>query len=403
MFNNIALQVAIGLAFTYLLYSLLATTLQEFVATLFAYRERMLERGIEQMLDGENFSYYWWDKVINWLIWFFRYRKLDQQQFLSRVSFDKDELIKNGLTSQPTRMVLNEKAPLFSTRIIQHPLYRRAAIDNKFSKKPAYLSSDTFSDILIAVLSVDKSTGQAVPPLLKDISAQVKVQTENNPGLKQILDIYIDQANGDVQRFKSLVENWYNDTMDRVSGWYKRQTTRILFIIGILLAIVFNVDTIRLVSILSVNQDERTAFVDQAAAYMKSHPGIDTTVSGIKAVENNYNSIATLYKNTLLKGDSAVALGWGNYGGHKDFFPKLWYVLGATFCPFCPGFSWTKLLGFLITAFAVSLGAPFWFDLLNKFINLRVSGQKPDDPAPGTSKTPGLNQTPNTQNPKGFA
>ena len=36
-------------------------------------------------------------------------------------------------------------------------------------------------------------------------------------------------------------------------------------------------------------------------------------------------------------------------------------------------------LGWLITAFAVSLGAPFWFDLLNKFMNIRSAGKAPDE------------------------
>ena len=52
--NNPALDIAIGLVFIYLLYSLLATTIKEFVATIFSYRSRMLELGIEQMLDGKN-------------------------------------------------------------------------------------------------------------------------------------------------------------------------------------------------------------------------------------------------------------------------------------------------------------------------------------------------------------
>ena len=38
-----------------------------------------------------------------------------------------------------------------------------------------------------------------------------------------------------------------------------------------------------------------------------------------------------------------------------------------------------KVAGWLLTAFAVSLGAPFWFDLLNRFINLRVSGKAPEE------------------------
>ena len=40
-----------------------------------------------------------------------------------------------------------------------------------------------------------------------------------------------------------------------------------------------------------------------------------------------------------------------------------------------------KMLGLLVTAFALSLGAPFWFDLLGKVSNLRGAG--PAAPAAG--------------------
>ena len=103
-----------------------------------------------------------------------------------------------------------------------------------------------------------------------------------------------------------------------------------------------------------------------------------------------------------------LGLGWDDYGfkndslkwvankmnpcckpQHKSWFGKVIYVLEKT------GSTPRKWLGFLITAFAISLGAPFWFDLLNKFINLRVSGAKPDDKSSTpVSKTALLNQKP---------
>ncbi len=36
-----------------------------------------------------------------------------------------------------------------------------------------------------------------------------------------------------------------------------------------------------------------------------------------------------------------------------------------------------KVMGLLLTIVAVSLGAPFWFDVLNRLVNLRMSGAKP--------------------------
>jgi hypothetical protein len=41
----------------------------------------------------------------------------------------------------------------------------------------------------------------------------------------------------------------------------------------------------------------------------------------------------------------------------------------------------TKILGLLLTAFAISLGAPFWFDVLNKIIVVR-STVKPKEKSP---------------------
>jgi hypothetical protein len=41
-----------------------------------------------------------------------------------------------------------------------------------------------------------------------------------------------------------------------------------------------------------------------------------------------------------------------------------------------------NFIGWLLMAIAVSLGAPFWFDLLNKLVNLRLAGVKPDKATP---------------------
>ncbi|MGH7126913.1 MAG: hypothetical protein ACREFI_21230, partial [Stellaceae bacterium] len=42
-----------------------------------------------------------------------------------------------------------------------------------------------------------------------------------------------------------------------------------------------------------------------------------------------------------------------------------------------------KVLGLAVTAFALSLGAPFWFDMLSSFVRLRGSGDRPVLATPG--------------------
>lgn len=421
MSNNTTLEVAIGLVFIYLLYSLLATTVKEFVATLFDYRARMLERGLEQMLDGKNHSYYWWDRLWNTI---------------------------NPANKRKPGGKFYQKTHLFTNRISCHPLYVRAGGNSRFSKKPSYLPADVFSDILVDEL---KTKGKF--PLLKDIADNVIKRSEDpddplNKDLQRILSLHIEQANGDLQRFKLIVENWYNDTMDRVSGWYKKQANYILFLIGFIMALVFNASTIEIVNLLSTNQTVREKLASNATAYMQSKqqavsPGnsaekIDSLLkndSSFQQAKQSLQKIDSLYNADIKSNNSLMGLGWGDYGFTKDtiayrgrmhtyildsaayktdsaaymathknaagkparppypampgFWSKLWFILFSTFS------SLHKWLGFLITALAVSLGAPFWFDLLNKFINLRVSGTKPDDKkSTPISKTAQLNQKP---------
>src|SRR5205085_7068032 len=43
---------------------------------------------------------------------------------------------------------------------------------------------------------------------------------------------------------------WFEDQMDRVTGWYKRDSKTILFVIGAIIVVAMNVDTIAVASIL---------------------------------------------------------------------------------------------------------------------------------------------------------
>lgn len=395
MFNNVALDIAIGLVFIYLLYSLLATTVKEFIATLFDYRARMLERGLEQMLDGKNHSYYWWDRVWNFF---------------------------NKSNKEKTTSKFYQKTHLFTASISCHPLYVRAGGNSRFSKKPSYLPSDVFSDILVDILKTD---GQY--PLLKDIEANIKAKANdpNNPlnrDLEKILLLHVEQANGDLQRFRLIAENWYNDTMDRVGGWYKKQANYILLLIGLIAAIIFNVNTLEIVNILSSNSDVREKLANNATAYIQSKqqslssPTIPSdSMKAILANDTTFQNakkslakIDSLYNKEIKDNNTLIGLGWGDYGyaedsiqytkapagtvkapEHPGTFGKILYILGKTFS------SPHRWLGFLLTALAISLGAPFWFDLLNRFVNLRVAGTKPDDKkSTRVSKTSLLNQKP---------
>lgn len=418
--NNIILDVAIGLIFLYLLYSLLATSINELIATIFAYRHRMLEKAIEQMLDGKNYSYYWWDKLFNLFWWIFystkkrinKNRGLEYMTGLQYKSFFSTQDVsitgsgEGDVTLKLKRSKLNKKAGLFASRVTNHPLYLRKAENSILYNKPAYLSASAFSDILTDILNGKDDDASPPPILMKNISSFVNDSAQVQGDLKKILNIFIEQANGDVQKFRLLLEDWFDDTMQRVSGWYKRQASKVLFIIGIVLAVGFNVNTIEIAGKLSENQDLRKMMVQSATEYVQAkskaegNQPLDTSLS---AAKEKIREIQNLYNDTLAKVNMMMGLGW-NYPAEKvnqkrwwipDFaikpFNKVVFILSETIQ------SPRKWIGFLITALAMTLGAPFWFDLLNKLVNIRSGGNKPkeNDVTKSTlPKTTALNQKP---------
>jgi hypothetical protein len=475
MLDNKALDIVIGLVFIYTLYSLLATTIQEFVATIFAYRHRMLERGLEQMLDGKNYSYYWWDKVANMLKWLGLWVEKRGGEVPEVSSYLEKRNLETNVPPRYGRVKLDNKAALFAAQVTNHPLFRRRAENSLLYKKPAYLESTAFSDILIDLFHANKQ----LPLLLKDIETEIEKSPLINAELKNILLLHIRQANGDLTRFKGLVENWYDDTMDRVSGWYKRQTQRILFTIGMILAIMFNINTLEIVRILAVDEKVRAALVANAEKFVekklredslkknqlvsmngpaiasvpvqekkdtgmalgKQNNPADPTqaqASGISPQDSlkisdslflqeskqKFERIRQFYHDEINEQNKLLGLGWGDFGFQDNYNAFLKdsaaYVksrsnaqgqkkINKPKAPEPPG-AWQKaryivskipenFLGFLITALAISLGAPFWFDLLNKLVRLRSTGKKPADSRQNSSISAFDNNLPNRLRP----
>ena len=147
--------------------------------------------------------------------------------------------------------------------------------------------------------------------------------------------------------------------MDRVAAWYKTRTQTIIIVIAVLAVLATNADTIRIGKALSNDQALRDALVAQAQEYVKTPPPAGTPdpskprTDKVEEIKKNVTALQTL----------GVPL------GYKGDDPE--------------GFTWwlSKILGLLLTIGAASLGAPFWFDMLNKFINVRSAGKSPDEVA----------------------
>jgi hypothetical protein len=221
--------------------------------------------------------------------------------------------------------------------------------------------------------------------------------------LRTALSTLLQQSGGNLDKFKTAVENWFNDTMDRVSGWYKRHTQWVQIIFGIILTFAINLDSVSIVKALSKDNSGLLKATVTAAEKFTEHTPVSANPSGSPQpsptaalgnseqsagakVVNNADPAETLRLLDAEFSSLMLPIGWTSSppaasSNNSDF--RQW-----------PGWPWGKpgplqwlgdwkdiishhLIGWLLTVIAVSLGAPFWFDLLSKIISIRSSGNPP--------------------------
>jgi hypothetical protein len=303
MFNSTTLDVITGLIFVYLLLAIMCTTINEWLAGIMKARASSLASGIKQLLDAQPDA------------------------------------------SGNTNAFLQEfyKHPLISSMLTPG----QGGADSH----PNYLPARTFAT---AVMDIATPSRQGAITY-KDLQDGLTALPDGD--VKTALLALIQNAHGDLGQAQKNIEAWFDDTMDRVSGWYKRRTQQITVVIAIALTLAANADTIGIARKLWQNPTQRAALVEEAKNGAQQ--------GGTKVTNDDIN--------TRLGG----VLGWGAES-IKDLTTGQWVE---------------RVLGWILTMIAVSLGAPFWFDMLNKVVNIRNAGKKPDpsdtQPKPGTT-TPGL-------------
>lgn len=189
-----------------------------------------------------------------------------------------------------------------------------------------------------------------------------------NDKLKQTLLVLSREAESELGKLRENIEKWFNDVMERVSGWYKRKAQAIIAILAFGICAGFNADTFMITKNLINNEQMRTAIVTAADEAVKQPIGSEKKsldseekagAASLSVSEAPLEKIKDVQKK--LQG-LPLPLGW--YEAPKEFGD--WVI---------------KILGILFTALAVSLGAPFWFDFLDKIIKIgpAQSGKRPEN------------------------
>ncbi|MGI4873126.1 MAG: hypothetical protein ACRYFX_18355 [Janthinobacterium lividum] len=323
MFGSQILEVGLGVVLVFILTSIMCSVIREGLDAWLKTRAAFLEYGIRELLH-------------------------DREGTKLAAAFFNHPLIYS----------------LFAGEYTPGSTTSRPSAFTKGGTLPSYIPTRNFALALLdmaargPVTDVNSSTDQAPGISLESIRANVG--NLQNPAVQRVVLTALDSAQGDLNKVQSYLQDWYNSSMDQISGWYKSSSQWVIFWVALVVAITLNINTITITDYLSHNDVARAALVARAQA----------TVKNSGAVTADY------YQAKSALDSLALPIGWSNgWGAPRQ------HVRAAA-----QGFEyWNDLLapvaGWLITALAAMLGAPFWFDVLNKIMIIR-STVKPHEKSP---------------------
>ena len=313
------LDLVIGLVFIYFLLSLVVSALQEIRANIFRLRAKNLELWFKDTLDNEKLG----ETLLN--------HKLIAG------------LVKGG-------------------------------------RKPSYIPNEHFVSALLDTINSSQNGNK--PYDINSIRSAVENTNLLPDDLKRHILQSISEASGELKNLKDDLSQWFDSCMERVAGTYKNIQQKALLVISLIAVSFFNADSISLAKFLYENEDARVELATTASevamdstlqSITKKYVQLDSLNKlGMEMDSTSINSLGSIQAGIddlkLISGklsDTKLPLGWSNNKEsantlHLDFLGWL-----------------MKVVGLLISGLAVSLGTPFWFDILNKLVNIRGAGSKP--------------------------
>lgn len=463
MYLQEILEVAIGLVFVWFVISMFAMTIQEWIASIFNLRANFLELTLLRMLDNPDYEKgfsAWWRKLWNKSL---RERKpLDLEKSFAK-KFYNHHLIR--VLRQPHKKPSYVSVGKFADVIFDMLLTAgtdasiiRFSLEKVRENLNTLVASDqqeAAKETLAGLIELANHAAQtdAGTEAIQELRKQVDVYTDRYHSVKPLVDTlltlpppdqplsntlqrlghgifvigaqnehlrgsltplilnaerYVADKEQAIAKARQNVEQWFTETMDRLSGVYKRRAQVVSFIVGITLALIINIDSVSMTEALWREPTLRQAIIVQAELEV-ARAGEAGQVPG----EPSSNPVADLQEK--LK-DLSLPLGWTvipkeNYAvslckwmpttdrQDEDRFGiklpalssiddvRLYFTNSAKFLCYSPavnsnatsGFKW--LLGILVTGGAAAQGAPFWFEILGKLVNVRSVGGKPEDRA----------------------
>jgi hypothetical protein len=436
---TILLNVLLGLFLTWSLLSLASMQIQEWIATKLKWRSRMLEESLEKMLtDSTLVDQFYNHPLIRSL--YTGKNNGNKPSYIPASQFSQamiDILSSTGteasllqqqlykLYSETQRLPKKKRIDARSRISLMLGMIRKALVSETGEEVSAEILDTVKNDLLVlgqdisrmqgsvdslfdairvqkqqindALIKLSFKENSSSDETLTRIHAGVTALSITHPQLKQTLYAIMNstpqtvfQNQNELEIVRGNIEEWFNNAMDRLTGWYKRRCLITTLLAGTLIAVIVNVDSINLVGRLWSEPDLRFAILNNIGSILTQDNTTTLNVGQLSVIQQQFSQI-TLPVGWLGSPVSQISDSANNSVNQCTLFPgqenEIYGILVTGQCypiinsPLASNFTgWLiKLAGILISGVAASPGASFWFDLLKKIINVRLTGSNPSE------------------------
>ncbi|MGB3298872.1 MAG: hypothetical protein WBA76_11425 [Phormidesmis sp.] len=306
---------------------------------------------------------------------------------------DDGPLSNNQLSNQLFNPMSNAQASALVQSFFKRVHYLHNSIDGQSPKHTALIArirpsledlialldpnSATYAELVavaqreggIVLGALEQLQQQTIPPRLRESLLALGAQAQRR------ITPTVQIAGAELQQFQAEIENWFNLGMERASGVYRRNVKGVGLLVGLAIAFILNADTLYMYQRLSTDQAIRSSIVQSAD---------QLEVRGVNSPEAIAQDLSIDELSEQIGGDLrsvglAVEETLADYPLPIGRTPKVLAAQQAAEAnwpiPLIP----QRLIGWAITALALSMGASFWFDLLRKVTSVRATGNPPKE------------------------
>ncbi len=372
MLSSPIIDLGIGLFFVFAILATMAAAVTEAISRILGLRGVFLIRGLRALVDGDA---------------------------------DGDGTQLSALFSTPVLANQGTRKPIESAELdaVNSPVsggHRKAK-----RALPSYISAAAFATAVFDLLLPAQAEGDRRhifrgKPSMHDVTESLERRMAGTPEPSLLDEQLVQLARaslGDIDKFRANIEAWYDDHMDRVSGWYKRYTRGITALVGAVIVIGLNVQLFTFAESLYTEQALSRVVVskaiagatctgpDQSSCIDDARKQVQSLVPGLTLGWSEVADCRTVTTPTVASAAGITGpVTSPAYASVLSVTPRcsFWQRHGFTTPPGVTDthgypLAVTLILGWLITIFALIPGAHFWFDLINKLGSIRSTGPKP--------------------------